>query len=200
MAEVLVRFDAVLTAPDGRRFTPQACGRPAGNVWEGWIEFVPLYPGAPVRTPRETEQPNRDSLTYWAQGLTRVYLDGALSRALQEPIVLERPRPIESYFDGPAPTASRPAASPAAGPAVAPGAPMRPVLDPFSVAQQGEDVLLSELGALDTPRVRDIVIAHGFASPDEASAATHGQLVAAVVAGVRRHAAGNPDAAPRVET
>lgn len=77
---------------------------------------------------------------------------------------------------------------------------MRPVLDPLSVAHQGEDVLLSELGALDTPLVRDIVIAHGLAPPDEAGAATHGQLVAAVVAGVRRRAAGNPDPAPRVET
>ena len=38
MAEVLVQFDTVLTSPDGQRFAPQACGRPAGNVWEGWIE------------------------------------------------------------------------------------------------------------------------------------------------------------------
>jgi hypothetical protein len=35
-----------------------------------------------MRTPRETEQPNREDLAYWATGLTQVYLEGALTRAL----------------------------------------------------------------------------------------------------------------------
>lgn len=184
MGEVLVQFDAVLTAPDGRRFAPQACGRPAGNVWEGWIEFVPVEAGAPLRTSRETEQPNRDDLMYWAQGLTRVYLDGALSRALKEPIVVERPRPLESSFDGPAASIIRQPATFTA----------RPVLDPFSVAQQGEDILLRELGALDTPRIRDIVLAYGLATAQQAAAATRGQLTAMVIAGVRRPFSAGQDA------
>lgn len=179
MAEVLVRFDAVLTAPDGRGFAPQACGRPAGNVWEGWIEFVPVAGGSALRTPRETEQPNRDDLMYWAQGLTRVYLDGALSRALKEPVIIERTLPLESHFDGPAPAVVIRGVP-------APSATSRPVLDPFSVAQQGEDILIRELGALDTPRIRDIVLAYGFALPDEATIATREQLTTMVVAGVRR--------------
>ena len=187
MAEVLVRFDAAVIAPDGRRFAPQACGRPAGKVWDGWIEFVPADAGAPVRTARETQQPNRDSLMYWAQGLTQVYLEGALARALQEPIVFEQSLPIEPFFDGPAPTPSRESAAPAA--------PARPALDPFSVAQQGEDILRDQLNALDAARVRDIVIAYGFAVPERARAATHEQLVAAVMAGIRRPAAPNPDEA-----
>lgn len=179
MPEVLVRFDAVLTAPDGRGFAPQACGRPAGNVWEGWLEFVPVAGGSPVRTPRETEQPNRDDLMYWAQGLTRVYLDGALSRALKEPVIVERALPLESHFDGPAPgIIVRDVATSTV--------PSRPVLDPFSVAQQGEDILIRELGALDTSRIRDIVLAYGFALPEEATVATRGQLTTMVVAGVRR--------------
>lgn len=185
MAEVLVQFDAALTAPDGRRFAPQACGRPAGNVWEGWIEFVPMDGGAPLRTPRETEQPNRDDLMYWAQGLTRVYLDGALSRALKEPITIERARSVESHFDGPAPAIIRP---------VAPFTGTRPLLDPFSVAQQGEDILLRELSALDTPRIRDIVLGYGLATDEQATAATREQLTAIVIAGVRRPFSSGRDA------
>lgn len=185
MAEVLVRFDAVLTAPDGRGLAPQACGRPAGNVWEGWIEFLPLAGGIPLRTPRETEQPNRDDLMYWAQGLTRVYLDGALSRALQEPVIVERPRPLESYFEGPAPPSVRAAPAPVA--------PARPVLDPFNVALQGEDILLRELSALDTAHIRDIVIAYGLATPAQATVATRDQLTATVIAGVRPRPGGATD-------
>lgn len=184
MAEVLVRFDAVLTAPDGRRFAPHACGRPAGNVWEGWIEFVPIDGGAPLRTPRETDQPNRDDLMYWAQGLTHVYLDGALSRALKAPIAVEHARPLASHFDGPAPSIIHPPAPFTA----------RPVLDPFSVAQQGEDILLRELSALDTPRIRDIVLGYGLATGEQASAATREQLTAIVIAGVRRPLSAGPDA------
>jgi hypothetical protein len=177
MAEVLVRFDAVLTAPDGRQFTPQACGRPAGNVWEGWIEFAPVAGGPPVRTPRETEQPNRNDLLYWAQGLTRVYLDGALSRALHEPLVVERALPIESHFDGPAPAANRAPVS---------GVVARPVLDPFSVVLQGEEILARELGALDTSLVRDIAVAYGFVGAEEAAAATREQLTGRILAAARR--------------
>lgn len=189
MGEVLVQFDATLTGPDGRRFTPQACGRPVGNAWHGWIEFIPVDGGAAVRTPRETEQPSRDSLMYWAQGLTRVYLDGALARAFHEPVVVERARPIESQFDGPAPHPIQPPA--AAGPGT------RPVLDPFNVAQQGEDVLVRELNALDASRVRDIVAAYGFTTAEQAAAATHEQLVASVIAGVRRPRADRPVAEAR---
>src|SRR5512146_942221 len=186
MAEALVQFDAIVNSTDGRDFIPRACGRPAGNVWLGWIEFVPTGSGTPIRTPRETEQPNRNDLLYWAQGLTQVYLEGALARALLDPVVIERERPVEPYFDGPAPPPVRPATAPAG---FAP-----PVLDPFSVALQGEDILLRELGALNTPRVRDIVIAYGFSTADRAQSATREQLAAAVVAGVRRvHSPATPE-------
>lgn len=177
MTEVLVQFDAVITANDGRRFIPRACGRPAGNVWEGWIEFVPIDSGPPVRTPRETEQPNRADLLYWAQGLTQVYLDGALARALLEPVIIEHERAVEPYFEGPAPPVRR---------ATVPAGFTRPVLDPFSVALQGEDILLRELGALDTPRIRDIVLAYGFSAAEQARMATREQLTVAVLDGVRR--------------
>jgi len=83
MPEVLVEFDTILTTRDGRAYRPQACGRTeASGTWEGWLEFLPVADGAPVRSGRETEQPNRADLKYWAEGLTQVYLEGALNRAL----------------------------------------------------------------------------------------------------------------------
>jgi hypothetical protein len=177
MADVLVRFETVLTAPDGRRFAPQACGQPAGNVWEAWIELVPLDGSTPLRTERETEQPNRDDLMYWAEGLTAVYLDGALSRALQKRPIVERPRPLESSFEGPA--------APGVRTAAVPSLPVHPVLDPFRVAQQGEDILARELSALDTAHIRDIVLAYELSSPDRARSAPRDELTAIIIAAVR---------------
>jgi hypothetical protein len=89
MTETLVEFDTLIRSADGTRWAPRVCGCTANGSWEGWIEFTPTS-GAlePVRTPRETEQPNRTDLMYWAQGLTRIYLEGALHRALEPPAEL----------------------------------------------------------------------------------------------------------------
>ena len=56
-------------------------GRDDGT-WEGWIEFHPVEKAGPVlRTGRETSQPNKEALSYWASGLETVYLEGAFARA-----------------------------------------------------------------------------------------------------------------------
>ena len=44
------------------------------------IEFVPVHGGTPLRSSRETTQPNKADAEYWASGLTMVYLEGALER------------------------------------------------------------------------------------------------------------------------
>ena len=87
MTEILVDYDTTIAGPDGRRWTSRACGQIADDrLWEGWIEFTAMDGSdAHVRTPRETEQPNRADLMYWATGLTQVYLEGALRRALDLP-------------------------------------------------------------------------------------------------------------------
>jgi hypothetical protein len=104
MAEILVDFDVRVEGPDGRAYEPQACGRvrPDG-LWEGWIEFA--APGHSLRTRRETTQPNRNDLMYWAEGLTQTYLEGALSRALTDEALPahKAARASEATFDGPAP-------------------------------------------------------------------------------------------------
>ena len=82
-AEVLLLFDEPFEAPEGQRYHARVLGcRTAQGLWEGFIEFVPDDGRTSLATDRETTQPNRTDLEYWATGLTRVYLEGALTRAL----------------------------------------------------------------------------------------------------------------------
>jgi hypothetical protein len=173
MAETLVAFTTVVTSEDGRRFEPRACGGlTADGFYEGWIEFAPIGDGEPIRTPRETLQPNRADLVYWATGLTQTYLDGALRRALVAPRLVERERSVPVMFHGPA----RPRKSPPRGIAIP-----RPVLNPFEAYQQGEGVLVAELGALDNGHLRDIVLGYGLASREAADRATSGELTCMIM-------------------
>ena len=137
MAEVLVEYADVVTAPDGRRFTARACGSEYGShLWQGWLEFLPLDEGEPVRSGRETTQPNRQDTEYWATGLTPVYLEGALSRTLTPAPKVGVPPAPAPIFDGPA--------TEALGPAPA----TESILNPFSVYRKGEALLRNQLNAL----------------------------------------------------
>jgi hypothetical protein len=83
MAEILVRYQLPVKDADGLQYEARAYGAAIDHVlWEGWIEFVPIGGGPILRTPRETTQPNRVDTAYWATGLTGVYLEGALIRAI----------------------------------------------------------------------------------------------------------------------
>jgi len=54
----------------------------ASGVWQGWLEFVPSETSGPVlKTDRETTQPSRRALEYWAEGLEPIYFEGAFARA-----------------------------------------------------------------------------------------------------------------------
>jgi hypothetical protein len=83
VAEALVTFTEPTRSKTGDLYYGRAIGRLAPDgLWEGWLEFVLAGSDETVLTPRETEQPNLTDLKYWAQGLTSVYLEGALERAL----------------------------------------------------------------------------------------------------------------------
>jgi hypothetical protein len=178
MTEVLVEYDTILASPEGR-WAPRACTRLAGDgLWEGWIEFLPVgSTGAqqPIRSGRETEQPNRDGVVYWAEGLTHVYLEGALARATAKPARIVEREVTPPQFDGPREPVRR----------VQVADWRRPVLDPFAVYQQGEDVLVKQLAALDTSRLRDIAVSYGFESAPTAHGANAAELTRIIVAGVR---------------
>ena len=98
MSEVIYIFNAITL--DGVTYNAQVVGRKSGHIWEGWIEFE-SQDGADVRrTRRETTQPNRAALKYWASGLSRTYLEGALRRALEPLIVRPRTEPDDAVLPG----------------------------------------------------------------------------------------------------
>ena len=83
MPEVLLQFSTPVAGPDGRLYEARAIGaETADGLWNGWIEFSAGDGGELVATDRETTQPNRTDTVYWATGLTHIYLEGALIRAL----------------------------------------------------------------------------------------------------------------------
>jgi len=83
MPVLLVKYDEAITDPAGSRYFAEAAGRKRDDgLWEGWLEFIPVGESGQILTSgRETTQPNRKDLDYWAQGLSKVFLQGALARA-----------------------------------------------------------------------------------------------------------------------
>lgn len=183
MAEVLAEFDDALVAPDGTIYHAHACGAEAKDGtdrWEGWIEFVPARGGKPLRTHRETTQPNRKDTAYWATGLSPVYLQGALDRTLDPGQVVAAPVDRDAaLFDGPAPSGAVP---------LEPAIPT--VLNPFSVYRKGEELLRRQLGALSSWHLVNII--RGYELSDlEATAlerAPHADLLELIVASVKLRA------------
>jgi hypothetical protein len=184
MAEVFTEFEAIVRDENGREYIARACGRECDDGhWEGWLEFVPFDGGVVIRSMRETTQPNRIDTEYWATGLTGIYLEGALKRALEPVQVVERVIDAEPVYDGPA-TPERRIVSVSGARIVR----ARPVLNPFEVAEQGEDILSGQLNALDAPRLRDIIRGFSLAGDDTAALMrlSPAELTDMIIAGVRR--------------
>ena len=151
MAEILVAFDHPVRDQLGE-YHARAVGRLADDgMWEGWIEFTPVDGRNEVLvTGAESRQPERNHLEYWATGLSPVFLEGALERA-RRPVTM-RVRSIEvPLSDGPKPR----------DPVVSRVTPLgpEPVLDPFEIGARSLDLLHQELGALNRPRLVNIIAA-----------------------------------------
>jgi hypothetical protein len=180
VAEVLVEYPDAVTSDEGKNYTARACGAEVpGGMWQGWIEFVPIGDGEPIRSARETTQPNRLDTLYWATGLTPVYLQGSLRRALR-PVT----RPLASdpdppHFDVPA------------DPFLSPGNGVEAVLDPFSVYRKGEGLLRRQLSALAGWHLVNIIRKYDLSDdePERLGAREPAQLVETIIAGVRAHSA-----------
>ena len=176
MAEVLVEYSDVVITAGSRRFTARACGAPvASGQWQGWLEFIDVDTGEAVRSPRETTQPNRTDTLYWATGLTAVYLEGALNRALH-PNVRPRTRPeVTPAFDEPAP--DLPAEQPAG----------ESILNPFSVYRKGEALLRRQLAAFSAWHLVNIVRDHQLSDLPSATlnAMRTADLIELIVAAVK---------------
>ena len=179
MAEVLLEYAEIVVGPDGTRYRVRACGAEAENGnWHGWLEFLDTDRNATIRSGRETTQPNRTDTVYWATGLTPVYLEGALRRALH-PLPKPAPRDFPSArFQPPADPTAEAAAEPP---------PTESILNPFSVYRKGEMLLRRQLGALSVWHLVNIVRAHGLS--DQSSTALNAMsaevLIELIVDGVK---------------
>jgi len=194
VAEILVKFDEPIAAPGGKAYFAQAVGvEVEGGLWQGWLEFQAVI-GEPdaLASGRETTQPNRTNLEFWAQGLTKVYLEGALARAIW---LAEPPREIPLKESEPS-LFSAPASREATPPRAVPSASPRPILDPFQVYSQGEEILLRELSALSRDHVERIASAYriGAAARSGINPASKADLIHAIVGAARdNQARGAPD-------
>ena len=84
MADRIQTYSDFVISAQGVRYRVHADGErdELGN-WRGWLTFEEVAGGGRVlQTERETTQPERDALVYWATGLEPIYLDGALGRAV----------------------------------------------------------------------------------------------------------------------
>ena len=183
MADVLIQFETVVVADDGAKYSAQACAAPMpGGLWEGWIEFVPLGSGTPLRSPRETTQPNRRDAVYWASGLTPVYLAGALDRAL-DALVPKAVAPERSpLWQSPADGADRSEPTARVG---------RAILDPYAAHEKGEMLLRKELHAISKMHLVNIIRAYELSDESDAELSRQSSeaLVDTIVSAVRRTAA-----------
>jgi hypothetical protein len=144
--------------------------------WQGWLEFLPLGNAEPIRSSRETTQPNRQDTEYWATGLSYVYLEGALRRALNRP---ERPiarEVLPPVFDAPA------------SPFAEHSGVTESILDPFSVYRKGEALLRRQLSALAGWHLVNIIKHYGLSAEgtDLLSAREPADLVELIIDGVRQ--------------
>lgn len=176
MPETLLQFQAAVRDSDDILYTVRACGGPMPDgKWEGWLEFD-AADGSTIRSQRETTQPNRVDAEYWASGLTPVYLEGALQRALRGPVRVPVVSVRAPAFDGPADNTVL--------------APPHGVLDPFSVYEKGEPLLRRQLAALSSWHLVNIVREYELSaeSPDTLNALSQSALIETIVTGVRRAA------------
>ena len=173
MAEVFRSLERPVRHARGT-YAARVIGRLAvDGMWDGWLEFRPLDPGPSevVVTPVQSRQPNRQTLEYWASGLSGVYAERALDRALNPVSV--------SVHVSPAPASRGPSA-----PSAREHSPQA-VLDPFAVGSRSLDILLQQLHALSRPRLLNIIAAYDLSpAGKDVSEMTDPQLVTFIVIAV----------------
>ncbi len=172
MSETLMRYESDLRSSDDVEYEARACARERNDGrWEAWLEFEPRPTGgATIRTRSETTQPDLGAVRAWAQGISRVYLEGALNRAVPGTPVGE---PVETV--------------------VRPWSMTQPeeldgVLDPFEVYAHGQSLLRRHLDGLSASHLRHIARAHDMLSEGNADELTKDELVDAIVAETERRA------------
>lgn len=99
MAEELLEYENTIEDPEGASWVARVLGAERSDgTWVGWIRFRDEAGEGLMETDRETTQPNREDLLYWAKGLTYFYLEGALARAARRDQPVKHP--VESEEGG----------------------------------------------------------------------------------------------------
>lgn len=185
MSETLLEFPVPVRDAYGQMYHARACAGPMdATLWEGWLEFDPIDGGDTIRSRRETTQPNRTDAEYWATGLSQVYLEGALKRALEGPIQVPVAAVHPPVFSAPAPAVSVVPAEGITG---------RSILDPFSVYEKGEPLLRKQLAALSAWHLVNIIVDYELTdTPVETLNLTPPHvLIDVIVRGVKHSVAGD---------
>jgi hypothetical protein len=82
MLDLAHHYEELLTSPTGT-YRARVYGEQLDNGrWAGWLVFVPIGGGRLIATERETTQSSLADLAHWGAGLSEVFLQGALERAL----------------------------------------------------------------------------------------------------------------------
>jgi hypothetical protein len=164
VAEVLVRFTQPTRGESGDLYWARAVGEIADDgLWDGWIEFSRESDNKVLRTQRETKQPNRADLLYWAEGLTDIYLEGALVRALTPPS--PRPASPPGTVRPRSVAYTREKAARLSSIAIK----TRVVLDPYVTYGEGEELLRKQLHALRHDHLQNIVDVYQMSGEHESS-------------------------------
>ncbi len=150
MSSLIHTFSGTVEGPAGRKFNVGVHGHERRNgTWAGWLTFWPAAGEGPVlSTGRETTQPNRDDLEYWATGLDATYYEGALQRALDAIEGVDR-----EHFTAQPRERERAHA----------------VLNPFAVYLQAPHLLDDELDALHPDHLRTIIRAYDLTDSSQES-------------------------------
>jgi len=153
---VVRTFDEPVSGSDGRSYVAKICGRRRSDGrWEAWIEFTPAGGRPVLRSRLETSQSDLRNLAGWAEGLTRVFIEGSLERTLRMQVprrYLSPARPEAPHFDAPSPERG-------AGPRLAPD---DAVLNPVLEYRRGESHLRKRLAEFSPSDLRTIAWAYGI--------------------------------------
>jgi hypothetical protein len=85
MVEFIHQFASPASSKSGARYLARVyADRQPRGLWEAWFVFFPVIGEGTLATDRETTQSKLEDVVYWAHGITPVYLEGALQRAIEQ--------------------------------------------------------------------------------------------------------------------
>jgi len=88
VGELIQEYAEPLQGSDGQLYLPRVYGaQRLDGTWIGWLQFAAIGGETILRTNRETTQPNRAAVAYWASRLQPSYLEGAFNRARRPHLV-----------------------------------------------------------------------------------------------------------------